>query len=177
MSVFCQSKTIWFANQHVHTFCVLVGKLPNNHVWIFSCFFVVLAASVYTHTCCDLWPQSLLFLSRFCKSLWNKCECTTEVLSKQCEVLFYGAMETLLVDHLKPVQHFTFCVQTNGASCCSHSQARLIQNCSRGRLCKKTARRLALLNVFSMPLSPPTFSSPRPRSSSKNIMLKLIQRW
>lgn len=35
----------------------------------------------------------------------------SEVLSKQCEVLFYGAMGTLYVDHLKPLQHFTFMYQ------------------------------------------------------------------
>lgn len=34
-----------------------------------------------------------------------------EVLSKQCEVLFYGAMGTLYVDPLKPFQHITFMYQ------------------------------------------------------------------
>lgn len=124
------------------------------------------------------------------------CTILCEVLSEQCEVLFYGVMGTLYVYYRLTCECKTFSsrlTKTSSFDCqltflkmtqpywCTNQESSnyIIDSMSCSIVCSYLER-LALchvLNVFFMPLSPFTFSSPRPRSSSKLVMLKLVQRW
>lgn len=55
-------------------------------------------------------------------------EYAEEVLSKQCEVLFYGAMGTLYVNPLTPFQHITFMYQLMEQTALANHQFILFKN-------------------------------------------------